>query len=210
MRIVVMGTPEVAVPSLDALMESDHEVVAVVTAPDRPVGRGLKIRFSPIKQAALDYELPIIQPENLKSDSFAEALTPFEADLFVVVGFRILPSRIFNIPRKGTINLHASLLPKYRGAAPINWAVMNGETESGVTVFFIEKKLDTGKMILQESVSIEPDDNAGDLHDKLMVTGADILLEAVDMIADGAFAAETQVGEVTLAPKITKEICRID
>ena len=210
MRIVFMGTPEFAVPSLEALMESSHEVVAVVSAPDRPVGRGLKIRYSPIKQAALDFELPIIQTENLKSESFAEALVPFKADLFVVVGFRILPSRIFKIPLKGTINLHASLLPKYRGAAPINWAVMNGETESGVSVFFIEKKLDTGNIILQESVSIEPKDNAGHLYDNLMVIGAEILVEAVDMIADASFTPQPQDGEVTRAPKITKETCRID
>jgi len=210
MKIIFMGTPEFAVPALQAILESAHEVLAVVTAPDKPVGRGLKIKPSPVKELALDYEIPVLQPEKLSDPEFIHQLTDFQAELFVVVAFRILPKAVFSIPTNGTINLHASLLPRYRGAAPINWVLMNGESETGITIFFIEKQVDTGKMILQEKVPISPDENAGSLHDKLMTFGADVLVDAIDMIEDNEVEPMLQTGEVTLAPKITKEMCRIN
>lgn len=210
MKIVFMGTPEFAIPSLQSLVESSHQVVGVVTAPDRPTGRGLKIQPSPVKQCAIDYNLPVLQPENLKDEQFLKQLKSLDADLFTVVGFRILPEIVFSIPPKGTINLHASLLPAYRGAAPINWAIINGETETGVTIFFIEKNVDTGNLILQEKVAIEPEENAGMLHDKLMNIGAELLLEAVDSIESGDYIRSPQIGEVTLAPKLEKALCEIN
>jgi len=210
MKIVFMGTPEFAIPSLQLLVESSHQVVGVVTAPDKPTGRGLKIHSSPVKQFAVDYDIPMLQPEILKDEQFLVQLKAFQADLFVVVGFRILPEIVFSMPPKGTINLHASLLPAYRGAAPINWAIINGEKETGVTIFFIEKNVDTGNLILQEKVTIAPDDNAGILHDKLMNVGAELLLEAVDSIETGDFIRSPQIGEVTQAPKLEKALCEIN
>ncbi len=210
MKIVFMGTPEFAIPSLQLLVESSHQVVGVVTAPDKPTGRGLKIHSSPVKQFAVDYAIPVLQPESLKDEQFLAQLRAFQADLFVVVGFRILPEIVFSIPPKGTINLHASLLPAYRGAAPINWAIINGETATGVTIFFIEKNVDTGNLILQEKVAIAPDDNAGILHDKLMNVGAELLLEVVDSIETGDFTRSPQTGEVTQAPKLDKTLCEIN
>lgn len=209
MKIIFMGTPEFAIPSLQAIWESSHEVLAVVTAPDKPVGRGLKIKPSPVKQLALDYEIPVLQPEKLNDPAFIAKLKDFQADLFVVVAFRILPKKVFTIPTHGTINLHASLLPRYRGAAPINWALINGESETGVTIFFIEKQVDSGKIILQENIPILPDDNAGSLHDKMMTLGAEVLVEAIDMFEDDEVEPITQTGTVSQAPKITKEMCRI-
>jgi len=209
MKIVFMGTPEFAIPSLQAIIESEHELVAVVTVPDKPVGRGLKIKASPVKQIALDYNIPVLQPERLKDNSFAEQLKAYNADLFVVVAFRILPEMIFTIPPFGTINLHASLLPNYRGAAPINWAIIRGETETGVTIFYIQKKVDTGNIILQEKEKILPDDNAGDLHDKLMNLGAELLGETIDLIAANEAPVTVQTGDFTSAPKISKEFCQI-
>lgn len=210
MKIVFMGTPEFAIPSLQTLVESSHQVVGVVTVPDKPTGRGLKIHQSPVKQFAIDYNIPVLQPEILKEPQFLEQLKAFQADLFVVVGFRILPEVVFSMPPKGTINLHASLLPAYRGAAPINWAIINGETETGVTIFFIEKNVDTGNLILQEKVAITPDDNAGNIHDKLMNIGAELLIEAVDSIETGDFTRSPQTGEVSLAPKLEKALCKIN
>ncbi len=210
MKLVFMGTPEFVIPSLQTLVESSHQVVGVVTVPDKPTGRGLKIQSSPVKQFAIDNNLPVLQPENLKDEQFLEQLQAFQADLFVVVGFRILPEKVFTLPPKGTINLHASLLPAYRGAAPINWVIINGETETGVTIFFIEKNVDTGNIIIQEKVTIHPDDNAGNLHDKLMNFGADLLLEAVDSIETGDYTRSPQTGEITRAPKLEKALCQVD
>lgn len=209
MKIVFMGTPAFAAPTLQSLYESEHEVVGVVTVPDRPKGRGLKMQSSPVKIMAEDFQIPILQPENLRDSVFITNLENFQADLFVVVGFRILPEEVFSMPPKGTINIHASLLPHYRGAAPINWAIINGETETGITIFYIQKRVDTGNIILQEKVTIEPHDTAGSLHDKLMNLAAEAILDAVDMIEDDEVEVKSQIGEVTQAPKITKEMCRI-
>ncbi len=206
MKIVFMGTPEFAVPSLKTLQHSQHEVVAVVTVPDKPAGRGQQLRPSAVKQAALEFGLPVLQPEKLKDPDFCAELAAFNADLFVVVAFRILPEIVFDMPPKGTFNLHASLLPKYRGAAPINWALINGEQESGVTTFFIDKKIDTGEILLQRAVPLTQDTTAGELHDQLSTIGADVVLETVNGIADGTLLPQQQVGDVTLAPKLTKEL----
>ncbi len=205
-----MGTPAFAVPCLNRLAQSDHEVVAVVTPPDRPKGRGLKMIYSPVKQAALDLGLDLIQPDDLKSPEFASALKTINADVFAVVGFRILPPSIFEMPPKGTVNLHASLLPRYRGAAPIQWALMNGDETTGVTSFFIQKRVDTGDMILQKEVVILPEDNGGSLHDKLAEAGAETLLQTMDMINLNKATSRPQVGEVTKAPKILPAHMQID
>lgn len=202
MRIVFMGTPEFAVPSFKLLNESSHKVVAVVTPPDRRKGRGLKVIYSPVKQAAMDAKLPILQPENLKDEHFIQSLQNLKADLFAVVGFRILPEVIFDLPDKGTINLHSSLLPKYRGAAPIQWAIINGDTVTGVTTFFIQKKVDTGDLLMQKEVPILSDDNAGTLHDKLAKIGSQLLLQTIDAIEKNKIEARPQEGEATPAPKI--------
>lgn len=210
MRILFMGTPVFAVPSLASLHNSSHELVGVVTAPDKPVGRGLKIRPTPVKVKALELKYPIFQPDDLKDSSFVEAIESLNADLFIVVAFRILPPEVFGLPPRGTINLHSSLLPKYRGAAPINWAIINGETETGLTTIFIQQKVDAGNIILQKKVEIGSDETAGELHDKLAPLGADLLLETVDLIEKGKPPCLTQNGEVTKAPKLTKEIGNID
>jgi len=210
MNIVFMGTPEFAIPSFQALLESVHQVVGVVTVPDKPTGRGLKITPSPVKQLALDYNLPLLQPEKLTDEDFIRQLSALKADLFVLVAFRILPEAVFTMPPRGTVNLHASLLPRYRGAAPINWALINGETETGITIFFIKKEIDTGNIILQEKVEILPEDNFGSLHNKLMTIGAEVLMEAIDLIEANEAPSLPQTGEVTKAPRITKEICRIN
>ena len=204
-----MGTPDFAVPSLERLIFGSHMVAAVVTAPDKPSGRGLKLRPSPVKRCAESHSLPIIQPAQLNDPEFILALQQYNADLYVVVGFRILPPEIFTLPPKGTINLHASLLPKFRGAAPINWAIINGETTTGVTTFFIDKKVDTGTIIGQKSVSIGPDETAGELHDKLAQDGALLMEETVNLIAENRANPQQQKGEVTRAPKIDKQLCEI-
>lgn len=204
-----MGTPEFAVPSLNALTQSRHDVVAVVTAPDKPVGRGLKIQPSPIKKAALDLKIPILQPDDLQNKGFVESLKALGADLSVVVAFRILPPEVFNLPTFGTINLHASLLPKYRGAAPINWAIINGEEETGVTTIFIKERVDTGDIILQKRIEIGNDETAGELHDKLSCLGAELVVETVDLLETGQAPQIQQSGEVTKAPKLTKDLGRI-
>jgi methionyl-tRNA formyltransferase len=212
LRIVYMGTPDFAVESLRVLVENDYNVVGVITMPDKPAGRGYKIQFSPVKQYALEKGLPLLQPEKLKDTVFLEELKALNADLQIVVAFRMLPEVVWNMPRFGTFNLHASLLPQYRGAAPINWAVINGDTETGVTTFFLTHEIDTGNIILQDKVAIGESETAGDIHDKLMVTGSRLVQKTVDMIIDENVSSMPQP-EVTIlksAPKIFKETCKID
>ncbi|MGE5314800.1 MAG: methionyl-tRNA formyltransferase [Acidobacteriota bacterium] len=211
MNIVFMGTPEFAVPSLQVLLDGPHAVSCVVTAPDKPRGRGQHVSFTPVKECALANGIPVLQPESLRDPAFGEALRAFSPDLFVVVAFRILPREIFTIPRLGAFNLHASLLPKYRGAAPINWAIINGDTESGVTTFFLQEKVDTGSIILRRSCAIPPEMNAGELHDELMALGAQAVRETVERIEAGRVELERQDDALaTPAPKIFKEDCLID
>lgn len=215
LRIVFMGTPEFAVESLDKIFNSAHTVVAAVTAPDKPAGRGAKLRTSAIKDYCEEKDITLWQPLNLKDESFLERVRFVEPDLIVVVAFRMLPEVLWKIPTRGTINLHASLLPDYRGAAPINWAIINGEKETGVTTFFINENIDTGDIIDQEKVAIQSDMNAGDLHDILKSTGANLLLKTLDLIAARKVSPRSQQTEATevefhAAPKITKENSRID
>ena len=215
MRIVFMGTPEFSVASLEALIESGNEVAAVVTSPDKPAGRGQKMQEPAVKQYAVRYRLPVLQPEKMKDPFFLETLRSYRADLFVVVAFRMLPEEVWTIPPSGTINLHASLLPQYRGAAPINWAIINGETLTGTTVFFINREIDRGNIISMREEAINPDDNAGTLHDRLMYSGASHLAEAVKLIASGNFKTISQDNVpqnqlLKAAPKIFREMCRID
>ena len=206
-----MGTPDFAVEPLRRLVEAGKNIVAVVTMPDKPAGRGHKIQFSPVKEYALSVGLPILQPVNLKDPEFVEELRSYQADLQIVVAFRMLPEIVWNMPPLGTFNLHASLLPQYRGAAPINWAVINGETETGITTFFLQHEIDTGNIIMQEKITIAPDDNAGIVHDKLMMLGADLVLKTVNQIESGNVASIPQPdGELKAAPKIFKETCRIN
>jgi methionyl-tRNA formyltransferase len=216
MRIVFYGTPEFAVASLDSLLKGNDPVVAVVTAPDKPSGRGLQLKASPVKEHAVKNNIPVLQPEDLKDQSFIEELKRLKPDLQVVVAFRILPEEIWSLPPKGTFNLHSSLLPDYRGAAPINWVLINGETETGVTTFFLDKTIDTGNIILQESTPIEPSETAGELHDRLMKTGAGLVMKTTEAIRNGTVQ---QVSQTLLtdhekplhrAPKIFREMCRID
>ena len=214
LRIVYMGTPEFAVESLRCLVEGGYNVVGVITMPDKPAGRGHKIQFSPVKQYALDHNLPLLQPEKLKDETFIEALRAWKADLQIVVAFRMLPEAVWNMPRFGTFNLHASLLPQYRGAAPINWAVMNGDTETGITTFFLKHEIDTGEVIQQVKVPIADTDDVGTIHDKLMMLGGKLVVETVDAIIDGTVKSIPQevmalVGELRPAPKIFKDTCRI-
>jgi len=206
-----MGTPDFAVASLQSLVEADFEVVAVITAPDKPVGRGQKISESPVKKYAVSRGIPVLQPEKLKNKEFLEELASYNADLQVVVAFRMLPEVVWAMPKLGTINLHGSLLPQYRGAAPINWAVINGETETGVTTFFIEKEIDTGNIIFSEKIEIKSTDTAGDLHDKMMWIGGDLVVRTVKAIASGVYPSEKQdfSKELKPAPKIFKETCKI-
>lgn len=211
MRIVFMGTPEFAVPSLKILLENSYDIAAVVTAPDRPQGRGQKLDFSPVKKYSLEKKIRILQPEKLRDPEFVSTLRAISPDLIVVVAFRILPSEVFKLPPLGTFNLHASLLPKYRGAAPINWAIINGEKETGVTTFFIEESVDTGNIILQARVPIGENETAGELHDKLAEIGAEIVLHTVRLIEMGKVQPKPQDNSMaTPAPKIFKENCRID
>ena len=215
MRIVFMGTPEFAVASLAALIKSGNELAAVVTSPDKPAGRGQKMKESAVKQYAAQCGLPILQPEKMKDAVFLETLRHYRADLFVVVAFRMLPEEVWTIPPSGTINLHASLLPQYRGAAPINWAIIHGETQTGTTVFFINHEIDKGNIISFREEAIKPDDNAGTLHDRLMHSGASHLAEAVQLIASGNVKTIPQDSAIQnqplkAAPKIFRETCRID
>ena len=210
MRIVYMGTPDFAIPSLGILLEHQYEIVSVVTAPDKPRGRGQEVSFTPVKTFALEHHLSILQPDNLRDPKFAEDLKSLRPDLIVVVAFRILPKEVYTLPGMGAFNLHASLLPQYRGAAPINWAIVNGEKETGVTSFFLQDKVDTGSVILQARVRIGPDETAGELHDKLAEVGAEIVLQTVRLIELGKIAPRQQNDtDATPAPKIFKEGCRI-
>ena len=213
LRIVFMGTPEFAVDSLKALLDNKFNVVAVVTVPDRPAGRGQKLQQSAVKQFALQHNLTVLQPQSLKSESFLKELEELNHNLQVVVAFRILPKVVFSMPEHGAFNLHASLLPQYRGAAPINWAVINGEKESGVTTFFLKPKVDTGDIILQEKVTIEATDTAGSLHDKLMEAGAQLVVDTCNAIVEGTVNEQKQTADTSTlkpAPKIFREDCEID
>jgi methionyl-tRNA formyltransferase len=206
MRLAFMGTPDFAVPSLEILYRSKHEVVMVVTAPDKPRGRGRKVTSSPVKQAAISMNLPISQPTNLKDATFVELLGSHKPDIIVVVAFRILPEVVFNLPPRGSINLHASLLPDYRGAAPINWALINGEEKTGLTTFFLKQKVDTGDILLQQEVPIDSEDDFGRLHDKLKDEGARLLLKTIDMLEDGELKPRRQkMFSDKSAPKITPQ-----
>ncbi len=211
MRILFMGTPEFAVPSLRILLDHSYEIPAVVTAPDKPRGRGQQVSFTPIKEFAINHQIPVHQPEKLSDTAFVAEIKRLLPDLIVVVAFRILPREVYTIPKFGSINLHASLLPKYRGAAPINWAVMNGEKESGVTTFFLKDEVDTGSILLQAHVPIGPNDTAGDLHDTLSKKGAEVVIQTVRLIELGNVKPRMQDDSLACpAPKIYKEGCRID
>jgi methionyl-tRNA formyltransferase len=213
LSIVFMGTPDFAVGILDTILQNQFSVKAVVTSPDKPAGRGLQMNESAVKKYALTHNLKILQPERLKDENFLNELKSIDADLFVVVAFRMLPEQVWRMPRFGTINLHASLLPQYRGAAPINWALINGEEETGVTTFFIEKEIDTGKIIEQATLKIGQDENVGDLYLRLMELGAQTVVSTLDKIKDETFNVISQEkmidGELKEAPKIFKEHCEI-
>lgn len=207
-----MGTPEFAVPSLEILVENKYNVVAVVTAPDKPQGRGQKLTASPVKESAMKYNIPVLQPTNLKSPEFIEDLRSYGANLQVVVAFRMLPEVVWAMPALGTFNLHASLLPQYRGAAPINWAIINGEKETGVTTFFLKHEIDTGNIILQEKEKIHDDDDAGKLYERLMNSGAALVLKTTKAIEEGNYRVHPQLKtpDTKQAPKIFKETCEIN
>jgi len=214
MKIVFMGTPDFAVASLSALLDAEFDIVGVITAPDKPAGRGQKINESAVKRFALEKGLRILQPLKLKDPDFLNELKSLNADLQVVVAFRMLPELVWNMPPKGTINLHASLLPQYRGAAPINWAIINGEKVSGVSTFFLKQEIDTGDLLFAEELNIDDNDTAGDLHDKLMVIGAGLLVKTVKAIEAGKYKEIPQHGyqenELKKAPKIFREDCQIN
>lgn len=206
-----MGTPEFAVPSLQILVENGYEVVAVVTAPDKPKGRGQKVIPSPVKEYSLTQNIPVLQPPNLKDAGFQEELKALDANLQIVVAFRMLPIAVWDMPAIGTFNLHASLLPKYRGAAPINWAVINGETETGITTFFLQHEIDTGNILFQEKEPVYPEDTAGSLYERLMKKGAKLVLKTVQSVETGDYQPRPQSDTAaTHAPKIFKETCQID
>lgn len=211
LRIIFMGTPEFAVPSLEILVENKFNVVAVITAPDKPQGRGQKLTASPVKESALKHKIPVLQPTNLKSPDFLEELKNYKANLQVVVAFRMLPEVVWAMPSLGTFNLHASLLPQYRGAAPINWAIINGEKETGATTFFLKHEIDTGSIIFQEKETIHDDDNVGTLYERLMHKGAGLVLKTVKAIEVGNYPSVPQTeAETKHAPKIFKETCEIN
>lgn len=212
LRILFLGTPDFAVASLDILNKNNFDIIAVVTAPDKPSGRGLNMHESAIKKYAIETGLKVLQPEKLKNPEFIQQIKELKADLQVVVAFRMLPEIVWNMPPLGTINLHASLLPQYRGAAPINWAIINGEKETGVTTFKLQHEIDTGNIINQKKVIIEEDETAGKLHDKLMQTGAQLILKTVQSIANNDYKLlpQSEVHIIKTAPKIFKEDCRIN
>jgi len=216
MRIIFMGTPDFAVESLKILVENKYNVVGVITMPDKPAGRGHKVQYSAVKQYALEQNLHLLQPEKLKDETFLAELSSLRADLQIVVAFRMLPEVVWNMPKFGTFNLHASLLPQYRGAAPINWAIINGDKETGVTTFFLTHEIDTGKIIQQKKIEITETDNAGTVHDQLMVMGAGLVKKTVDLLMEGKTDAIDQAQfihpnvELKAAPKIFKETCQID
>lgn len=215
-RIVFMGTPEFAVGSLDILLKNHYNIVGVVTAPDKPAGRGQELQQSAVKKYATANGLALLQPEKLKAPNFLDELRALRADLQIVVAFRMLPEIVFNLPPKGTFNLHASLLPQYRGAAPINWAIINGDTETGVSTFFLQQEIDTGKIIFRERLPISETDTAGDLHDKLMHLGAELVLKTVNAIASNNYTQTAQSTLITAnailkpAPKLFKADCKLN
>ncbi len=207
-----MGTPDFAVSSLNAICQAGYNVVGVVTVPDRQTGRGLKVTYSPVKQYALDHQLPLLQPEKLRDEQFQATLRSWDADIFVVVAFRMLPQSVWAMPSMGTFNLHASLLPQYRGAAPINWAIINGEHETGVTTFMLNERIDEGGILLQRTTPITPDDNAETLHDRLASMGSQLVVETLHGLQQGTLHPKSQpiVTELNLAPKIFKPDCAIN
>jgi methionyl-tRNA formyltransferase len=212
MKIVFMGTPDFAVASLSALQQEGFDIVGVVTAADKPAGRGQKLNESAVKKYAIENGLTVLQPLKLKDPAFIEELSALKADLFVVVAFRMLPEIVWQMPPKGTINLHGSILPQYRGAAPINHAIINGEKETGVTTFFLKQEIDTGDLIFSDAIPINDDDTAGDLHDQLMIVGAKLLVKTVRAIADDNYneVPQPESDELKSAPKIFKDFCKID
>jgi methionyl-tRNA formyltransferase len=212
LRIVFMGTPEFAVGILDSILENNYQVFGVITAPDKPAGRGQKIKYSAVKEYALEKNLNLLQPTNLKDEGFLAELKALHANLQVVVAFRMLPKVVWEMPALGTFNLHASLLPNYRGAAPINWAIINGETKTGVTTFFIDDKIDTGAMILSDELAIAEDENAGQLHDRLMVLGSQTVVKTLKLIETGNVVTKIQKesDDIKTAYKLNKENCKID
>lgn len=212
LKIIFMGTPEFAVPSLSILIENKFNIVAVITAPDKPQGRGKMVGESSVKIRARELGIRILQPTNLKAPEFIEQLKALQADLQVVVAFRMLPEAVWSMPAKGTINLHASLLPQYRGAAPINWAIINGEKETGITTFFLKQEIDTGNILFQEKEPIHDDDNAGTLYERLKTKGAQLVLKTVKAIASGAATSTEQspIGDTKPAPKIFRESCQVN
>lgn len=214
LRIVFMGTPDFAVASLKALVEGGYNIVGVITVPDKPAGRGRQLQQSAVKQYAVEQNLHIMQPEKLKNPEFIAELEALKADLQVVVAFRMLPEVVWRMPRLGTFNLHGSLLPQYRGAAPLNWAVINGEKETGVTTFLLSHEIDTGAILFHEKITIGDDDNVGDIHDRLMEIGAGLVVKTVDALGEGKYTTveqdEIQTSNLKPAPKIFKEDCKID
>jgi methionyl-tRNA formyltransferase len=212
LRIVFMGTPEFAVGILDTIIKNNYEVVGVITAADKPAGRGQKLKYSAVKEYALAHNLTLLQPLNLKDETFLAELKALDANLQIVVAFRMLPKVVWEMPSLGTFNLHASLLPNYRGAAPINWAIINGETKTGVTTFFIDDKIDTGAMILSSEIAIDETENAGHLHDRLMELGSKTVIETLEMIENGNVSTVIQkdTADIKTAYKLNKENCKID
>lgn len=211
LRIVFMGTPDFATTTLKLLQENNYDIVGVITAPDRPAGRGQKLKASSVKQYALSQNLRILQPTNLKNETFLNELAQLKADVQIIVAFRMLPKVVWSMPKYGTFNLHASLLPQYRGAAPINWAIINGETQTGNTTFFIDEKIDTGEIILQEALDILKDENAGQLHDRLMKSGAELVIKTLNLIeSDKIVTKEQPKFEAKTAYKLNKDNTKID
>ena len=214
-RIAYFGTPEFAASQLEAILAAGFEVAVVVTMPDKPAGRGRKIQYSEVKKTALEHGLPLLQPEKLKDPNFLEQLASYQTNLFIVVAFRMLPAVVWQMPELGTFNLHASLLPQYRGAAPINFAIINGETETGLTTFFLNEEIDKGEIIMREKVAIRPDETAGELHDELMLLGNKVVVETIRKIQSGQLNTITQENlaegqTLKAAPKISKEFCNVD
>lgn len=211
MKIVFMGTPDFSVPTLEALINSEHEVVAVVTQPDKKAGRGQKISMPPVKQCALKHNIPVLQPEKMKDNDFLKALRNYQPDIQVVVAFRMLPESVWSLPVLGTFNLHTSLLPNYRGAAPINWAIINGETKTGISTFMLDKQIDTGAIMFQEEINITPTMNAGELHDIMMNKGPQLVLKTISAISNNEIQLIPQDldGDYKPAPKIFKEDTRL-
>jgi len=211
MRIILMGSPDFGIPAFRKIIESGYEVLAVVTVPDKQKGRGLKVQFSAVKKFALENNIPVLQPDKLKNEEFMNTLINLNPDLIVIIAFRILPKEIFSIPKRGSLNLHASLLPKYRGAAPINHAIINGETKSGITTFFLDDSVDTGSIILQKEISIDINDTFGDVYSRMSDAGADLVLNSIDLIRNKSYELINQVNsQASKAPKIFRKDCKID